>query len=286
MNSTPLKKTSSLRRRTARPLRPTGYAALLQLLVVAYIALLVAQKQLSSPVPMPLAKSKRAMILTAHPDDEVMFFSPTILALRQAGVQVFGLSLSNGNADGLGPVRETELRQAYQVLGVPASQVASLDDDSLQDGMSAAWHTPYIVGLIERYILALEIDTLVTFDEGGITGHANHQACYQAARLYQQSYRLPNAGDEPLIPLPQIFVLQTISPPWKFLGLPKALLDHVAAQRGLLGQGTVISLLGSPSDYVTALRAMARHKSQLVWFRYLYVLVSTYMRANTLVRLE
>jgi len=39
---------------------------------------------------------KTALILTAHPDDEVMFFTPTILALLDAGWEVDALCLSNG----------------------------------------------------------------------------------------------------------------------------------------------------------------------------------------------
>jgi hypothetical protein len=41
-------------------------------------------------------ESKTALILTAHPDDEVMFFTPTILALLAAGWEVGALCLSNG----------------------------------------------------------------------------------------------------------------------------------------------------------------------------------------------
>jgi hypothetical protein len=47
----------------------------------------------------PLEK-KTALILTAHPDDEVMFFTPTILALREAGWVVDALCLSNGELGG------------------------------------------------------------------------------------------------------------------------------------------------------------------------------------------
>lgn len=39
---------------------------------------------------------KTALILTAHPDDEVMFFTPTILALLAAGWEVGAVCLSNG----------------------------------------------------------------------------------------------------------------------------------------------------------------------------------------------
>jgi hypothetical protein len=39
---------------------------------------------------------KTALVVTAHPDDEAMFFAPTILALVRHGWQVGGLCLSTG----------------------------------------------------------------------------------------------------------------------------------------------------------------------------------------------
>ncbi len=58
------------------------------------------------------------LLITAHPDDECMFFSPTILNLRRQGILVNLLCLSNGNADGLGQVREKELRESARILGI------------------------------------------------------------------------------------------------------------------------------------------------------------------------
>ena len=46
-------------------------------------------------------ESKTALLLTAHPDDEVMFFTPTILALLAAGWEVAGLCLSNGQSSNM-----------------------------------------------------------------------------------------------------------------------------------------------------------------------------------------
>jgi hypothetical protein len=101
------------------------------------------------------------LVLTAHPDDECMFFGPTVLALTGQGIMTSGLSLSRGeplfgffksrrfascasrdtnlsfrlcvvgligNADGLGDIRQTELVRSYTVLGVPPHRVLSLDD--------------------------------------------------------------------------------------------------------------------------------------------------------------
>jgi hypothetical protein len=71
---------------------------------------------------------EKVLILIAHPDDECMFFSPTILALTQdLQKQVFVLSLSNGNFDGLGKIREKELIKSCERLGVPAGRVEVMD---------------------------------------------------------------------------------------------------------------------------------------------------------------
>ena len=66
----------------------------------------------------------RILILTAHPDDECMFFAPTILGLNATleNLEVSSLCLSVGNADGLGAIREKEYHESYAVLGVPASR--------------------------------------------------------------------------------------------------------------------------------------------------------------------
>ena len=39
------------------------------------------------------------LILTAHPDDESMFFAPTILALTAQGHEIMALCLSNGRSN-------------------------------------------------------------------------------------------------------------------------------------------------------------------------------------------
>lgn len=88
------------------------------------------------------------LVLTAHPDDECMFFAPTILALtgsstlnepdapssalEEGGIEqhrkVFSLCLSSGNADGLGEIRKRELAGSLDVLGIPEGRRWVLDE--------------------------------------------------------------------------------------------------------------------------------------------------------------
>ena len=41
-------------------------------------------------------KKKKVLVLTAHPDDECMFFAPTILRLRKKGIEVSLLCMTTG----------------------------------------------------------------------------------------------------------------------------------------------------------------------------------------------
>ena len=68
-----------------------------------------------------LWRSKKVLLLTAHPDDEVLFFSPTLLAVPR-GVQVFSLCLSYGDSEGLGQVRKQEFHRAMDVLKIPENR--------------------------------------------------------------------------------------------------------------------------------------------------------------------
>jgi N-acetylglucosaminylphosphatidylinositol deacetylase len=87
----------------------------------------------------PTLQNKRILLLIAHPDDEAMFFAPTLLALTRPdnGNHVKILCLSSGkelhnqlhgtaanigcatgDADGLGEVRKKELIKSGLQLGV------------------------------------------------------------------------------------------------------------------------------------------------------------------------
>lgn len=90
-----------------------------------------------------LGEKPSALIVTAHPDDEVMFFSPTILNLIGAGWDVRGLCLSTGkshswilmraktffagNSEDLGQSRKEEFTKSYAALGVPAENLEIID---------------------------------------------------------------------------------------------------------------------------------------------------------------
>lgn len=70
------------------------------------------------------SRDQKVVFVIAHPDDESMFFAPTLSTLRDRLQQeCFILCLSTGNYDGLGETRETELLAAGALCGIPADRI-------------------------------------------------------------------------------------------------------------------------------------------------------------------
>ena len=99
---------------TSSPLLASlAVAALVLPLLYVYTAS-VAQTRL------PKLRGRRVCLLIAHPDDEAMFFAPSVLALTRpaSGNRLRILCLSTGDADGLGDTRRRELRKSARLLGL------------------------------------------------------------------------------------------------------------------------------------------------------------------------
>lgn len=78
------------------------FATLVYVIVCLVIYILLFRSNLSRRFsklnPINIPKCKRVLIVTAHPDDESMFFGPTILTLAQRpNCKVHLLCLSNGS---------------------------------------------------------------------------------------------------------------------------------------------------------------------------------------------
>ena len=75
-------------------------------------------------------EARRVLLVTSHPDDESMFFGPTLLNLcrtRAGAENVFLLCMSNGDfRKGQGMARKHELYAACKILGVPEENITIL----------------------------------------------------------------------------------------------------------------------------------------------------------------
>ena len=110
-------------------------------------------------------------LVIAHPDDECMFFYPTISRAKRLHI----ICLSNGGYDGLGEQREKELQRAARRLGASATCV---NNAALQDGPHA-WDPSVVAANVGPWLHAGAV--VVTFDRYGASGHANHVAVYHGA---------------------------------------------------------------------------------------------------------
>ncbi|TFY65609.1 hypothetical protein EVG20_g5475 [Dentipellis fragilis] len=270
---------------------------------------------LSKSTTLSTSGVRRILLLTAHPDDECMFFGPTItsfLSTPQSQTrskelsggndathaatssvpepELYSLCLSVGNADGLGVVRRQELGKSLDVLGVGEHRRWVLDVElntafpmprGLQDNFTAMWNSSLIADVITPYVLTNNITTVLTFDQRGISSHPNHLSLYYGVSnlLSQLS---PRGHDV------HAYALVSIPTSSKYLGPTAPILAklHLSITRILQrlgfqpsgkeladGERTAIFVAGI-REYLTAVRAMLQHRSQLVWFRWLYVTFS------------
>lgn len=115
---------------------------------------------------------------------------------------------------------------------------------------------------------------IITFDRGGVSLHPNHIATFRGAQ--QMLAKWPTTCARPP---PQLLVLHTLSWRTKFTSV-------IAAASQIVMHAFVRSkdvlIIGTPDGYIASLLAMRSHASQLVWFRYLYLMTSVYLHANWL----
>jgi N-acetylglucosaminylphosphatidylinositol deacetylase len=235
--------------------------AWMYLMVVNVIILYLLKKRRGEVTPEVIEenKKKNVLFLTAHPDDEAMFFTPTIKGLHDLGYKLYILCLSTGNGDGLGKVREKELEVAAKGLGFTGWK--TIDDEKLQDGKNKEWKTEDIIRHLEKEFEEREYKGLITFDNKGVSGHSNHIALAYASEVFAKNPKYSGV---------KVFQLQSVNLLRKFIGL----LDMIISSTHPL-----CFFCASP---IHAWRGMIAHKSQLVWFRRLYLSFSRYVHINTL----
>ncbi|XP_070699554.1 N-acetylglucosaminyl-phosphatidylinositol de-N-acetylase [Pempheris klunzingeri] len=207
----------------------------------------------------------RALVVTAHPDDECMFFAPTIIQLVELNATVHLLCLSTGNHYNQGAQREQELLRSCAVLGIPESRITVVDHKELPDDPKAEWRVSLVSSVIEKHIRAHSFNMVLTFDGRGVSGHANHTAIHKAARHLASTGQVPN--DCCLLSLVTVGLLRKYA---TFLELPLSWLLP-----------SCLRCITGSRGYRRARDAMFCHRSQLQWFRYLYITFSRYMFINT-----
>ncbi|KAL8865840.1 MAG: hypothetical protein Q9174_006665 [Haloplaca sp. 1 TL-2023] len=257
----------------------------------------------------PQFTKKSICLLIAHPDDEAMFFSPTVLALTapHLGNHLKILCLSNGNADGLGQVRERELMASAEMLGLRSrNDVLVLDSPDFVDGMNIKWDVEKVADILRQAFSQQEqrnensskdapttsINVLITFDRFGVSGHPNHVSLFHGAKAWLSGMMKEKQGWRCPVDLYTLTSTSIARKYISFLDAPMTMLlgffGGVKASRSSSskGEGRRQALFISDiRQWRQGQKAMTKaHKSQMRWFRWGWITFGRYMVVNDLKR--
>ena len=138
----------------------------------------------------------------------LLFFSSTFFSIDQF------LLFHTGNYDGLGEVRRNEVKKSCSTLGIPEERCVVLNQPDLQDNPKKWWNETVVGEIVSQFVQSWNTDLvsrwiasffsvfvnpvkknpsmlintffpplkIITFDQGGISGHINHKAVYAGIR--------------------------------------------------------------------------------------------------------
>lgn len=231
------------------------WIALVVCILVVLSIILLYQQRLSAELP---EGCDRFLLVIAHPDDEVIFFRPTMSILQNEGKEVYILCFTDGDHEGLGVVRSRELYESAASFDIPSSRVKI---GGYRDGRGEVWDLGAVERDVEEFVCQHDIQAVITFDSYGVSGHPNHISCYKAVRNFLERERT----EKPLglsLTSRSVFV-KSLGPLSVFLRDRDA--DYVVT-----------------SEEVTkGWRHMRHHGSQFVWYRKLHILFSRYSYVNS-----
>ena len=140
-----------------------------------------------------LPSATSVLVVSAHPDDESFGLGGALGEFADAGVLTSVLCFTRCEAstlgehlESLGHVRSRELGNAALELGVGHVELFEYPDLGLADqGLDVL--ATQICQVADR----VRADLLLVFDEGGITGHPDHQRATEAALAFADGAGLP-----------------------------------------------------------------------------------------------
>lgn len=247
--------------------RVTFLMSVLPLLVWPALLWLVGQD-----LPAALTNTSVALLI-AHPDDEAMFFGPVLhrIAHPESNNNVTIVCFSSGDFEGLGDTRKQELVASARIFGVPGPNVRVVDDrERFPDSQSVVWDEKLLAAEISALLTPETI--ILTFDQDGVSGHANHKAVYGASVLEKARTGRP------------VYVLKSLPTVRKYLFVYDAIVSYVA--KYLNPKDTTLLVLSSQKEFTASQDSMINaHVSQMRWFRYGWIGLSRYMYSNDVVEL-
>lgn len=180
-------------------------------------------------------------------------------------------------------------------------------DRDFTDSMTTTWKSDRISALLRNAFAprlftsprdeapTTGIDILITFDDSGVSSHPNHISLYHGARTFISTLLRGKPGwasPIDLYTLTSVGILRKYASFFDACTTMAAVLfrgENARRKSDKGNPGTLVNmslLFGGRESYGAARRAMTEaHKSQMVWFRWGWILTSRYMVINDL-RLE
>ncbi|BGP50133.1 hypothetical protein JCM10450v2_006044 [Rhodotorula kratochvilovae] len=223
--------------RSRRLVRTVFPRALLLLAAAAVLLITIKDRYAPSLVPPELRAARSVIWVTAH-----------------------------RNHEGLGETRREELGVSCEALGIARGRCVALDVPTLPDDPNVWWETQAVEQAVREYVREWDVAAVISFDEYGVSGHANHRAL--SAALSDISRADPT--------FPPVYAVASTSLLAKYTSA--LLLPFTLLQR-LLSTSPADSALfiSSLSQYRATRRSFDAHQSQAVWFRSLFVSFSRYL---------
>ncbi|TWW74385.1 N-acetylglucosaminyl-phosphatidylinositol de-N-acetylase [Takifugu flavidus] len=170
-----------------------------------------------------------------------------------------------GNYYNQGALRKQELLRSCALLGIPDFKITILDHRSFPDDPKAEWNISLVSTVIMNHIESHAFNLVLTFDGRGVSSHANHIAIHKAVSHLALTGQVPN----------DCCFLKLVT-----VGLFRKYMSFLELPLSWLMPSSLFCCVGL-HGYRLAKEAMFCHRTQLLWFRYLYVTFSRYMYVNT-----
>lgn len=124
----------------------------------------------------------------AHPDDELMFFFPSLIELinpvYRNNVKLICFSHGESESDEIGLIRKKEFYVSGKILGLEKKSLIIMN--KFKDGLDIEWNFQEISFLLNKEI-KLKSDkriVIITFDKYGVSNHINHKSLYYGVKFF------------------------------------------------------------------------------------------------------
>ena len=136
---------------------------------------------------------RSVLAVCAHPDDESFGLGAVLSTFAELGIETRVLCFTHGEASklrtssaDLAAERAAELATAAALLGVCSFRLLSYPDGALREAPLEELCREVATSVAEG-----SVDCLLVFDEGGITGHPDHERATEVALASAERLALP-----------------------------------------------------------------------------------------------